>query len=369
MSDELTPEQRHLVETFLSESSQVDQTWPLEVRERLAGVRRFAEVLLRASGPQATDEDRRQLAEVVAEQNPEPWTWVRRGAGAPGGHGPDDESTLTPIERHHQRAEEFARRAVAAWVGHPAVVRDVEATRPALVELVSPLALPDQEVVTLVTAWLLGGNGVYADGSEWPDPFEGAPPLVVELAEQIGPSFGQLLSQLADRIARAGAPVDPTDPAIWFVLAQLALLEVDFARPAAEIAADLNIWPPGSIDREAAALGHIATRATRHGRDARFAADLAAAAGAVADRTGLPPIRPPYSGGRKRKTREDTVRLRRALAVLLVKYPDLTPGRLLALVQGEEHPALVQLRKDMGWGVDFMPDKSRLERNWPKSRQ
>jgi len=228
--------------------------------------------------------------------------------------------------------------------------------------------LPDQDAVTLVAAHFLGGAGTLPDGTEWPNPFIGAPDDVRGLAEAIQPRFVAMLGQLAQRIEDAGASVDATDPGVLLVLAQCALLDVDLTGPAAEIVSGLNIWPPGSVDREAAAAGHLVTNTSRHGRDARFQVHLAAFAEAVAKRTGPAAIRPQYAGGQKRKTRGDTAQLRNALEVLVVKYQGLTVGELLSTVGGDDHPGLRDLRAALGWAPDFIPDQRRLERNWPKSR-
>jgi hypothetical protein len=222
--------------------------------------------------------------------------------------------------------------------------------------------------ITFVVASFLDGTSRYSDGSEWPNPFVDAPDDVCELAEAIQPRFVELLGGLASRISAAGAPVDPTDPAVLLALAQLVLLRIDLLRPPDQLVEDLNIWPPGSVDREAAAAGHLATTSSRHGRNARFQALLAAFAETVAHQTGPLAIRPPYAGGGKRATRGDTAALRRALAVLIAQDPSLTPSSLLGLVRGGDHPALAKLRKALGVDEDWMPDQRRLERLWPKTR-
>jgi hypothetical protein len=70
---------------------------------------------------------------------------------------------------------------------------------------------------------------------------------------------------------------------------------------------------------------------SRHGRNARFLADLAASADAVAHRVGPPPIRRPYSGGhqRQRPRREHLMAKRReVLAEVLTRFPKVTAGKL-----------------------------------------
>jgi len=169
-------------------------------------------------------------------------------------------------------------------------------------------------------------------------------------------------------VAATSPPGNPLSRKIHRLLAQLALLDVDLTLPAADLVSRLNIWPPGSVDREAAEAGHLLTNSSRHGRDARFQAHLAAFSEAVAQRTGPASIRPRYAGGQKRATRGDTVALRRALALLAAQDPSLTPRSLLGLVKGGDHPALVKLRKALGVDEDWMPDQRRLERLWPKTR-
>jgi hypothetical protein len=54
--------------------------------------------------------------------------------------------------------------------------------------------------------------------------------------------------------------------------------EVAAAKPALmDLVDDLNLLPPGWIDRDAAKMGHVATHTSRHGRTADFMADLNAA--------------------------------------------------------------------------------------------
>jgi hypothetical protein len=363
---DLTPEQRQTLEEFIR-APITDPSAPPSLRAWFDEPRRAAELILRLSGPDGTDEDQRELAELMAAQRLAPWHWVKRDAEQRS-KWTDDRIPVTADERRHKRQKTVAENAVCGWIGSAAVARDVEAARSELVAIVDPLVLPDQLTVTLVTAHFLGGTGYYPDGSEWPNPFDGAPQDVRDLAEQIQPVFVAALFGLARRLEAAGVRLDPNDPAVLLVLSQLALLEVDFTRPAAEIVLGLNIWPPGFVDREAASHGQIGTWSSRHGRNARFQADLAASAEAVAHRVGPPPIRPPYAGGHQRATRRDTLRLQRALASLVVQDPSLTPSSLLGLVRGDDHPALKKLRKALGVGDGWMPDQRRIERLWPKSR-
>jgi hypothetical protein len=155
---------------------------------------------------------------------------------------------------------------------------------------------------------------------------------------------------------------------VLLVLSQLTLVRVALDRPPAEIAADLNIWPPGSIDRGAAARGQVAVHASRHGRTVRFQADLTAGAETVASRLGPPAIRAPYAGGgRRQKPRNERAQeaRRAALAEVLAVHPDAnagmlrrtwdgppsTPGRMLReklrLRLGDPPPAETTLRRDL----------------------
>ena len=367
MGSGLSPEQRQLLESFVR--GQLPESWPQPLRERHAAAKRIAELILVADGPEGTPEHRRLLAELLANEPVAPWSWVESGPDAPYRAWTDGRIPANPLERHHESAQRFGEKAVAGWIGHPAVAREVDLAGPELNDLVAPLLLPDQDAVTLVAAHFLGGAGTLPDGTEWPNPFIGAPDDVRGLAEAIQPRFVAMLGQLAQRIEDAGAPVDATDPGVLLVLAQCALLDVDLTRPAAEIVSGLNIWPPGSVDREAAAAGHLVTNTSRHGRDARFQVHLSAFAEAVARRTGPAAIRPRYAGGQKRQTRSDTVQLRRALAVLVAQDPSLTAGSLLLRDGGGDSHALKQLRGVLGKSADWLPARSRLDRNWPKSRQ
>ncbi len=273
-----------------------------------------------------------------------------------------------PDHRRQKRLFDLARAVTVGWVGHPAVAREVAAARPALELLVEPLALPNQYVVSLVAVRFLDATPYWPDGTEWPNPFNFVSEAVREEAARIGPLFVEQLRGLAMRIESAGAPLDPTDVGVLLVLAQLALLEPDLTRPAGDLADDLNLLPPGGFYRSAALLGQLATHSSRHGRSARFQADLAASAEIFIRRVGPPAIRPPYSGGRKRATRRDTLGLRKALALLVAQDPSLTPTSLLGLVGGADHPALERLRSALGAETGWQPNRRTIERNWPKSR-
>ena len=192
--------------------------------------------------------------------------------------------------------------------------------------------------MTFAAAYALGGAFTWPDHTEWPPQVvtvpvemrEGAERLLADLA-RIAPLLASALRELAGRIASKGAPLDPDDPANLLVLAQLALLDVDWTRPVAELVDRLNVWPPDLIDRDAATKGHVVTRASRHGRGARFQADMAAIAESWAARLGPPALRPPYAGGqrRRRPAHEHVVEERRAaLSEVLLKFPDVTAGRL-----------------------------------------
>jgi hypothetical protein len=351
----LTPERRSELEELLRVADEQAKTAPPLLRLRLGRARDFVALMLRAEGPDGTEEEHRQLmAALRIEMAGQPW--------------PFEPKPLPATEKRHARADKLARRVAIGWIGHPAVSREVAAAKPALMALVEPLGMPDQQTVARVVARFLDVAPFWPDGTEWPNPLAGASASILEDAGRIRPLLVDALTELAKRIESVGARLDSTDPGALLVLAQLALLNVDLGRPAPDLVDDLNLLPPGWIDRDAAKIGHVAPHASRHGRTARFQADLSAAAELLARRLGPPAIRAPYAGGQKRRTRRDTVQLCRTLEVLVIKYPGLTPGTLLSSVSGEDHPALRDLRAALAWTPDFVPDQRRLERNWPKSR-
>lgn len=281
-----------------------------------------------------------------------------------------DEKALAPdvTDARYARLEAEGRRAVHGWLGHPEVKRQVGLAKDPVNVIVAPLGLWDQAMVTLVTARFLDTAALWPDGSVWPNPFIGQDDALLEQAARIGPVLVAELQALAERLAISGVPLDPRDPGVLLVLAQLTLLEVDLTQPAAEIIDDLNTLPPGWIVRDAAMRGHVETGVSRHGRRVRFKADLSAVGEQLTGRLGPTAIAAPYASGHRRQTAAPTARLREVLAQLAEKDPSLTPGRLLEAVKGEEHPALDQLRNLLGWGDAYLPDRRTLERNWPKSR-
>jgi hypothetical protein len=356
------------LEAFLRDTQDLGLSLPAWMRPRLARGRRIAELTLRAARAEVTHDERRELEELAAEEPPEPWSWVKRDAGQPWTRWTDDRVPRTVAEKRHKRQKDFAERAVAGWIGHPAIGVELATARPRLIAIVEPLVLLDQLIVTLVTSHFLGSGAQYPDGSEWPNPFVGAPGELGALAEQIQPSFVLAVRELATDIQSAGVPLDPDDPAVLLVLSQLALLQVNLDRPPTEIIGGLNIWPPGFIDREAAVRGQVATWSSRHGRDIDFQRDLDASAEAVAARLGPPPIRPPYAGGGRRSPpAHEPVQeaRRRALAEVLLTFPNTnagelrrtwdgdpgTPGGLLrtnlALLPHDPPPSESTLRKDL----------------------
>jgi hypothetical protein len=355
---DLSPEQRRKLEALIRWADETAETLPPPDRSRLEGDRKTARLILRVMGADRTEDDLRALAEQLHVPLPAPWSWVKRERGVGYRKWTDDRLPRNTEERRHKRQKDFAVKAVLGWIGHPAVAREVETARPAIKALVAPLDLPDQGIVTFVTGEFLDCASVYPDGSEWPDPFAGAPADVIELAEQIQPTFVANLRQLAARIEAAGVPLDPNDPAVLLVLSQLTLVRVALDRPPAEIVADLNIWPPGSIDREAATVGQVAVHASRHGRTVRFQADLVAGAETVARRLGPAAIRAPYAGGGKRqKPRQELVQeaRRAALAEVLAVHPDANAGRLRRTWDGPPSTPGRMLRERLGRLVDDPP--------------
>ena len=327
MGPSLTPEQRAALEGILA-SNPVPETWPATVRGWDASARRAAELMLRLSGSDGSDADRRDLDLALSNQ---PWSWVPRGPDAPFRRWTDDRVPANEVDRRHRRQKSYAEKVVGGWIRDPRIPPILEATRPALNAIADPLALVDQGIVTFVTARFLDASAAYPDGSEWPNPFEAAPADIVELGQQLGPVYVAALMVLAQALADAGVPLEPTDRAVLLVLSQLAFLDVDLTRPLKEILANLNIWPPGAVNREEARLGHVAIEASRHGQNARFQSDLTASARALTERLGPPAIRPPYAGGhrRRRPLHEHAVERRRAaLAEVLRQFPDANAGGL-----------------------------------------
>ncbi len=352
----LTLKRRNELEELLRLANEQMESAPPVLRLRLERGRDLVGLMLKAEGPEGTSEDRHELhARMRVELAGQPW--------------PGDPKPTRAIEQRHARAEKLARRVCLTWIGHPAVSREVAAAKPALMDLVEPLGMPDQLSVTHVVAYFLDTAAFWPDGSESPNPFRGSSASLVEEARRIRPLLVCALAELAQRIGSAGAPLDPADPGVLLVLAQLSLLNVDLTRLAADLVDDLNLLPPGWIDRDAAKIGHVATHTSRHGRTAGFMADLHAAGEFLARRLGPPAIKAPYANGQKRRTRGDTLRLQKALAVLAMQDPSLTPSALLVRDHGEDHPALERLRDALSKEADWVPGLRRIQRYWPKSRQ
>jgi hypothetical protein len=360
------PDQRRELERFVAEVEAGTLPLSAAMRDDAEAMADVARLILQASGPDGCQEDLDALVACLkTAREPAPWA---RGWNEPG-QWTAERVPRTANERGHKRAEGEGQRVARGWIGHAAVTREVAVAKPELNALVEPLLIYDQKSVTYVTARFLGATAIWPDGAEWPNPFADAPAWLQTAAEAIQPAFLDTLRGLATRIAEAGAPLDPADLGGWLVLAQLALLDVDLSTDLTKIVDDLNTWPPGWIDRDAAILGHVATEVSRHGRKARFQADLTRSAEVIARRLGPPPIRSAYAAGRRRSTQLETRRLRNELALLVERYPALTPASLLELVDSDDHPTLVELRTALGAKADWLPDRRRLERNWPKPRQ
>lgn len=298
--------------------------WPTSEEQ----VRRLAEaarLLLAGDGAQP---DIVQLAAQLDGAAEPLWWW--HGWSEPAvADGPPQTADETRI----QRLVEHGHLAILSWLGHGAVEREVRTARQPLSAMSHVLYMYSPEAIRYVTSALLRFIVIRPDWSQWPDPFAGAPPWYREAVEQIGPRFVAELESLAQRIAGAGARLDPNDPAAWFVLAQLALLDIDLSRDAVSIAADIVALPPGWFELDAARLGQVATHVSQHGRTARFKLDLDALAEDAALRYGGPPIRQPYArGGRRRAADDDKARERRrrlkALRGVLKQFPDTTATRL-----------------------------------------
>jgi hypothetical protein len=326
----LSAEERRQFEEFLSQADA--GTLPIAplMREHVEAAVKIARLTLRASGEDGAQADLDELAARI-EAGPELPPWARGWKEPSQSIG--QRVPHTPNERRHRRASERGKMVVRGWIGHPAVAREVGASKAGLIALAEPLWMYGQKAVTYITARLLGSVAVGPDGAEWPDPFADAPAWLRVTAERIQPEFVGALRALAIRIAEGGARLDPADLGGWLVLAQLTLLPIDLARDPSEIVDDLNTWPPGWIDRDAATLGHVATHTSRHGRDARFEADLAASAEVLARRLGPPAIAAPYAGGLRRQMpsieRARDAR-RKALRAVLLVHPNVSAGKLIA---------------------------------------
>lgn len=321
----LSSERRSELEEFLRRfDNDTLPIWPTS--EEL--VRQFADVarLLLAGGGGQPDVD--QLALRLEAASEPLWWW----------HGWDEPEVAdgppeTADERRAERLVDHGHLALLSWLGHDAVEREVSTARQPLRAMSHALYMYSQDAIRYVTSALLRFIVIRPDWSQWPDPFSGAPPWYREAVEKTGSRFVAELESLAQRIAGAGARLDPNDPAAWFVLAQLALLDIDLSRDAVSIAADVVALPPGWFDLDAARLGQVATHVSQHGRTARFKRDLDALAEDAAVRYGGLPLRQPYArGGRRRAADDDKTRERRrrlkALRAVVKQFPDTTATRL-----------------------------------------
>ncbi len=306
-----------------------------------------AELLAMSVRPYAAELPARRVAQPKSEPPPPIGARVDpRSRGTPPPRGtpsaklivdvPSPPSTAGsgPPDPRYLRLEEAGRAAVRAWITHPAVGREVAAAKPALDRLLEPFVLPDQWAVTLVAARFLDVAGRYPDGTTWPDPFLEAPAAIVASARRIAPLVVEELSALAQRLAEAGVPLDPLDRSVLLVLAQLALLDIDLAHLTRELVDGLIVLPPGWIDRASAERGHVTTGASRHGRTARFRADIGSIGEDVArDLSPLGSIPAPYAGGGRRNLPAIEHRQearREALREVLHSHPAVTAGRLRA---------------------------------------
>ncbi len=279
----------------------------------------------------------------------------------------------TPLERHAKRAEDAGRKAAAGWLGHRAVAAHVTALRPAFQALVARLGLGD-EATNEAALHIMGGRVVHPDGRESTNPFASWPEERLAPARYLAGAVRWLVAQLTAALIDEGVPLqrvidDPADAdhygfsADHFYLTLLLWRDVPLdGRSGAEIAADLPALPTASWEHNSDAL-RISDHATE--QDLR---DVFALRAAWRTAHGARRLPKPYAGGERRRTRQDTLRLRAALRALVARHPGLTVGALLALSGGEEHPALGELRQMLGWAPDAVPEQRRLERHWPKPR-
>jgi hypothetical protein len=307
----LSPEQVRVLESLIRQADEQIAGSPPLLRLRLEEARGLAIRMLHSGGSEATSEGRDETARLLRIHLGQDWAEERKPRNA--------------NEWRHKRAKDLARTVALGWLGHPGVAQEVATAKPALLALVEPLGMVDQLTVTYVTAIFLDAGAYWPDGTEWPNPFAGAPTAVLEEATRIREPFVDALGELAIRIESSGARLDPQDPGVLLVLAQLSLLDADLTRPADELVDDLNIWPPGSVDREAATHGHLATHTSRHGRNARFQADLAAGAEFLARRLGPAAIRPPLPEANRCRS---FGRHHRQRGVLVKPWPSATPEEI-----------------------------------------
>jgi hypothetical protein len=341
----LLPEHRHVLEDLIRVADAEIGSLHGLARLQTERTRDLAAVILHALGPDGTVDERGSATRLLEAANPgSKWT--------------DDRVPRTPEERRHHQAKRLGRAAVLGWLGHSAAAPAVTAAESALRALVEPLGMPDQLTVTQVTARFLGATAFWPDGSEWSNPFAGAPAELIREAQRIQPLYLAALRELANRIALGGAALDPNDDGVLIVLAQLTLLEVDLTRPASELVDELNILPPGWIDREAATLGHPASGSSRHGATARFMTDLSASARFLARLHGPPPIPTPYGSGEKRRSpmgQPAQIRRRSALAKVLRSFPDVNAAALRRTWGADAATAGGLLRRHMGRDPDDRP--------------
>jgi hypothetical protein len=318
MAATISPEHRLVLEEAIRKSDELVGSVHGLTRLQVERTRDLAAAVLHALGPDGSEEERREAA-------------GRLEAGMPGRDWTDQRAPRTAQERRHHQAQRLGRAVLLGWLGHPAVAREVAAAAPELRALVEPLGMSDQLMVTEVTARFLDATAFWPDGSEWPNPFLGAPIELIQDALRIQPLYVAALRELAESIVQAGARVDPNDVGVLLVLAQLVLLDVDLTRPATDLVDGLNILPPGWIDRELATIGNPAIGTSRHGATARFMSDLSASARFLSRLYGPPPIPARYAGGeRRRKAQREPVQARRrlALASVLVAFPNANAGEL-----------------------------------------
>lgn len=214
--------------------------------------------------------------------------------------------------RSRQHRDRFRRadksaRAAAAWVGHALVRELIPPCRPAFRRLFEPLRT-DLELgtITLMVARWLDATGRYPDGTEWPNPFANYPADRLPVVRTVGGAVVEALRRVAGALAAHGVPLDPDWHGNWLLLAQLLACDVDLARPADAILAELNIVPPGVLVR-----GQRATTSSRHAT-VQFGHLLTDIAFDLADEAGSPHIRAPYAAARGGHRAQHTQERRRA---------------------------------------------------------
>ena len=107
---DLPPQERRKLEEFIRWADDTVESLPPPVRSRLEGDRKIATLILRATGGEGAEADRRELAELLRVQIPAPWSWVARERGIGYRQWTDDRVPRTADERRHKRQKDLGGR-------------------------------------------------------------------------------------------------------------------------------------------------------------------------------------------------------------------------------------------------------------------